>query len=54
MVTTLAWVMGQLTSIHRYFSDFLGGLRCIASFLSEKAAVTIVMMNSFPQDSQIY
>lgn len=46
--------MGQLTSIHRYFSDFLGGLRCIASFLSEKAAVTIVMMNSFAQDSQIY
>lgn len=46
--------MGQLTSIHRYFSDFLGGLGCIASFLSEKAAVTIVTINSFAQNSQIY
>jgi len=41
MVTILAWVMGQLTSIYRYISDLLGGLGCINFFLSEKAAVTI-------------
>lgn len=41
MVTTLAWVMGQLASIHRYFSDLLGDLGCIALFLSEKVTVTI-------------
>lgn len=41
MVTTLAWDMGQLTSIHRYFGDLLCGLGCIAFFLSEKVVVTV-------------
>lgn len=55
MVTTLAWVMGQLASIQRYFSDLLGDFGCIALFLSQKIGVTIkVMMNSFTQDAQIY
>lgn len=52
MVKTLAWVTGQLASIHRYLSDLLGSLAFITLFLSVEFAVTIVM-NSFAQDPKI-
>lgn len=48
MVMTLAWVAGQLASIHRYFSDLLGDLGCTAVFLSEKVAVTIKQSQRTP------
>lgn len=52
MVKTLAWVTGQLTSIHRYLSDFLDSLAFISLFLLVEFTV-IIVMNTSAQDSKI-